>query len=63
MCLSRLDQLTPHMILKKLEQEKSDLQKLLSVNPQVGKKNQNSVHKILNFVCLENLNQQIIQIF
>ena len=33
MCLTRLDQLTPHMMVKKLEEEKNDLQKLLQVTP------------------------------
>lgn len=42
------------MILQKLEQEKNDLQKILTVDPQVIRQNQNSVAKILNFVCLEN---------
>ena len=42
------------MILQKLEQEKKDLQKLLTLDPVVVKKNANSVAKILNFVCLEN---------
>ena len=54
MCMSRLDQLTPFMILQKLEQEKNDLQKLLTCDPSVVKQNQSSVTKILNFVCLEN---------
>ena len=54
MCMSRLDHLTPFMILQKLEQEKKDLQQLLTVDPTIVKKNSNSVAKILNFVCLEN---------
>ena len=63
LCMSRLDQLTPFMILQKLETEKNDLQKLLTVDPQIVKQNQSSVAKILNFVCLENLNNQVLRIF
>lgn len=51
------------MILQKLETEKNDLQKLLTVDPQIVKQNQSSVAKILNFVCLENLNNQVLRIF
>ena len=63
MCVNKLDQLTPFMILQKLEEEKRDLKQLLKLDPKLMSQNHSSVAKLLNYVCLENLNNQVLNVF
>ena len=63
MCMNKLDQLTPFLMLKKLEKEKKDLSSLLKLDQVVMNHNHQSVAKLLNFILLDNLNNQIVKIF
>ena len=51
------------MMIKKLDQEKNDLKKLLKLDTRSSRENQASVAKLLNYICLENLNNQILAVF
>ena len=51
------------MMLQKVEQEKGDLKQLLKLDTKIARKSQASVTKLLNYVCLDNLNNQLIAIF
>ena len=62
MCMSRMDKLTPRMLVQKVEQERSHLQKMLTVDAQGSTKSLTQITRILNFVCLENLNKQFVRI-
>ena len=44
------------MLLKKVEKEKKDLKQLLKLDTQASNKHQASVNKLLNYICLDNLN-------
>ena len=60
LCISRLDKLTPVMMLQTLEEEINEMHKCLSeehIPPNKKFKQSHIVGKILNFVCLENLNK------
>ena len=63
MCMNELDQLTPFLMLQKLEKEKKDLSSLLKLDQVVMNHNNQSVAKLLNFILLDNLNNQIVKIF